>query len=107
MKLSEPWYSYVKSGKKKIEGRIFDEKRKILKIGEEIIFTNESGEKPFKKKIIGLMLFKNFDMAIHSVKLKDILPNIKTYKQGIKLYKQIPGYSEGEKQHGVILIYLN
>ena len=34
MKLCEPWYSYVKNGRKNIEGRIYDDKRKLLKIGD-------------------------------------------------------------------------
>ena len=107
MKLSEPWYTYVKEGKKNIEGRIYDAKRKLLKIGDKIIFTDENNDNEIEKEIIHLKIFENFDSAIRYAKLKNILPGINTYKEGVKLYNSIPGYAEGSKEFGVILIYIS
>jgi len=107
MKLSEPWYTYVRDGKKNIEGRIYDDKRKLLKIGDKIIFTDENSNNEIKKEITDLKIFENFDSAIRYAKLKNILPGISTYKEGVKLYNSIPGYAKKSKKFGVILIYIS
>ena len=106
MKLSEPWYSLIKNNTKTIEGRIYDDKRKLLHIGDILVFTDTEGKKPIQKKIKDLKIFKNFDIALREAKLKNILPGIKTYKEGIQLYHSIKGYKEGAKKHGVVLIYI-
>jgi len=105
MKLSEPWYTYVKDGKKNIEGRIYDNKRKLLKVGDKVIFTDGNSDNEIEKEIINLKIFENFNRAIRYAKLKNILPGINTYKGGLELYNSIPGYEEGSKKFGVILIY--
>ena len=89
MKLSEPYYTQVKSKRKTIEARIYDEKRQSLNIGDTIIFTDNDGNKPFKRKIVDLKVFLNFEKAIKSAKLKNILPHIKTYNEGVELYHSI------------------
>ena len=106
MKLSEPWYTLVKNGNKTVEGRINDEKRQKLKIGDTIIFTDTSGKNSFQKRIKNLKTFKTFDSAIREAKLKNILPGIRTYKKGVDVYLSIKGFKEKENKYGVLLIYL-
>tara|TARA_Y100000992_G_C21241011_1_gene480712 strand:+ start:905 stop:1243 length:339 start_codon:yes stop_codon:yes gene_type:complete len=108
MNLSEPYYTQVKSKRKTVEARIYDEKRQSLNIGDTIIFTDNDGNKPFKRKIVDLKVFLNFEKAIKSAKLKNILPHIKTYNEGVELYHSIGNgkYKKEEKIHGVINIYL-
>ena len=106
MKLAEPFYTLVKNNKKTVEARIYDDKRKLLKEGDTIIFLNNDGEKPFKKKIRKLKLFKSFRKAIESAKLKNILPHIRTYDEGVSLYYSFSDkYKKQEKTDGVINIY--
>ena len=45
MKLSEPWFTYVKNNVKTIEGRVYDDKKKLLKIYDTIIFTKKYDKK--------------------------------------------------------------
>lgn len=106
MKLSDPWFSYVKFGKKTIECRVYDDKRRKFNLGDSILFTNLNGDNGFVKKITGLRLFSNLDTAIRQAKLKYLLPGFKTYKQGINYYQTIPGYLDKLKIYGIILIYL-
>ena len=42
MKLNPTPFDMIKSGEKTIEPRLFDEKRKALSLGDEIIFTNNT-----------------------------------------------------------------
>tara|TARA_B100001093_G_C26763033_1_gene986608 strand:+ start:584 stop:919 length:336 start_codon:yes stop_codon:yes gene_type:complete len=107
MKLSKPWFNLVKSGKKNVEGRIYDEKRQKLKEGDYIEFSNSSGNKFFKKKIIKLKTYDNFEKAIRDAKLKNILPGIKTYAEGVKVYHDIPGFKDKSKKFGVLNIFLD
>ena len=106
MKLSEPWYSFVRLRDKTMETRLLDEKRKLLKIGDQIIFTDKSGENPFTRTIKNLKIFKDFDSALRYGKLKNILPGIRTYKDGVELYHSIGSYKTNELKLGVLLIIL-
>ena len=60
MKLKNDPFERIKSGKKIIEIRLYDEKRRKIEIGDYIEFTNlESGEKIIVK-VIKLHLFETF-----------------------------------------------
>ena len=41
MKLNSKYFNYMKNGTKRVEIRLYDEKRKNLKIGDEIVFQKE------------------------------------------------------------------
>ena len=101
MKLSDPWFDLVKSGKKKVEIRLYDEKRRKLNIGDKILFNDD-----FKKKIKDLKVFNTFEDALRSSKLKNSLPGVRTYKEGIDIYHSIGDYKKGEKKYKVLAIYL-
>lgn len=61
MHLKDKPFQNIKSGRKNIEIRLYDEKRQQLKIGDIIKFThNETGEE-ILAKIVKLHIFKNFD----------------------------------------------
>ena len=104
MSLSQPWFDLVRSGIKTVEGRTYTDKRKKLNIGDTIIFKN--GKQSFDKKIKDLKVFSTFKEAIKNAKLKNILPGIKTYQEGVEVYLNIPNYKEQEKEFGVLNIYI-
>ena len=106
MKLSEPYYTLVKQKKKIIEIRINDEKRKLLKIGDNIKFTKTNGNNHFILKIKDLKTSHNFENAIKKATLKKCMPNIKTIKEAVEIYRSFPYYKDKEKYYGIILIYL-
>lgn len=54
-------FSLIKSGRKKIEMRLFDERRKVLKVGDNITFTNNETNEQLVVQITGLKQFKNFE----------------------------------------------
>ena len=70
MGLQSKYFDYIKNGTKRIELRLFDEKRRRINIGDTIEFTNPDGEK-LLVKVVGLLrygsfedLFKDFDISI-------------------------------------------
>jgi len=86
MKLQAKYYDYILKGTKRIELRLNDEKRQLIKIGDIIEFQKEPELKEtFKVKVIGLLnydsfdnLFNDFDISIlaDSEMTKDELKNV-------------------------------
>ena len=70
MHLKEPYFSYIKDGTKRIELRLFDEKRRRIDLGDLIEFSG-SNDKSVQARVVGLLrydsfvdLCKDFDIAI-------------------------------------------
>lgn len=72
LKLQERFFNYMKNGTKKIELRLYDEKRKAINLGDEIEFLKlpDLNDK-LRVKVCGLLrynsfsdLFKDFDISI-------------------------------------------
>lgn len=61
MKLREEPFNSIKNGLKKIEMRLYDEKRKNIKVGDEIRFTNLSNGEQLLTKVISLHIFASFE----------------------------------------------
>ncbi len=50
----------IKEGTKRIEMRLFDEKRSKIKVGDNIIFLNNATAERISATVIGLKRFKTF-----------------------------------------------
>lgn len=72
IKLQPQYYHFILSGTKRIEIRLFDEKRQQINLGDTIQFLKEPDlNESFNAKVIGLLryntfedLFKDFDISI-------------------------------------------
>ena len=72
LKLQPKYYNFILNGTKRIEIRLFDEKRKQIKIGDTIKFLKEPKlNESFNAKVVGLLrynsfsdMFKDFDIYI-------------------------------------------
>ncbi len=60
MKLKARPFSLVKRGQKTVELRLFDEKRQLLRIGDELRFTNVENGETLTREIVGLDRFTDF-----------------------------------------------
>ena len=70
MNLQPKYFDFIKNGTKRIELRLFDEKRQQIQLGDTIEFAKSEDEK-FKAEVIGLLryntfndLFEDFDISI-------------------------------------------
>lgn len=90
----------IKSGTKTIESRLYDEKRQLIKLGDEIIFTNTSAsDQTVTVKVIGLLRYKTFyDLFSHNKLTKFGGESVK------KLDNQINEFysKEAQNKYGVI-----
>ena len=105
MKLSQPYYDLIKKKQKNVEIRLLDQKRKLLKNGDQIMFTNKDNEKKkFVRRIINIKKHKNFELAIKKATLKESMPNCKTIQEAVNIYNQI--YGNKINNFKVLAIYL-
>ncbi|MBO7244760.1 MAG: ASCH domain-containing protein [Alphaproteobacteria bacterium] len=105
MSVKQPYFNLLKTGKKTIELRLFDEKRQKIKMGDYILFSNiDNREENFQGKVINLYWEKNFEALC-----KKISPNqagFQTKKELLNALKEF--YSEAEQnKFGVIGIEIN
>ncbi len=70
MNLRPKYFDFIKDGTKRIELRLYDEKRRSIQLGDIIEFAKSDDEK-FKAEVIGLLrynsfadLFEDFDISI-------------------------------------------
>lgn len=108
MNLDTIYFDYIKNGKKLYETRVYDKKRREIKLLEEVTFIDRSDNtRIFKAIITELSYFKNFKEAIEEVGIKKVLPNAKSLEEGVKLYHQFPSgeggtFKEAAKKYGVL-----
>jgi ASC-1-like (ASCH) protein len=73
MKLSKGAFERVSSGKKKVEIRLFDEKRQRLRIGDTIIFSRLPDlSEQLTVKVTGLRRYGSFRELIENTPMKDL-----------------------------------
>ena len=69
MKLHSAPFSMIKSGKKTIELRLYDEKRRKINIGDKIIFTNNQSGEELTVEVVKLHIFDSFEELYSSLPL--------------------------------------
>ena len=109
MNLDSPFFEQIVQNQKKYEIRIFDEKRKKLLLGDNILFKKRDSDDTIEKKISKLMLFDNFRETLESMKdFKEALPSIASIEEGVSLYENIPhelgNYKTASEKFGIVLI---
>ena len=66
MKLHNEPFLKIKNGSKTIEMRLYDEKRKLIKEGDIIEFTNRSTNEKICVQVLNLHLFNSFSELYNS-----------------------------------------
>lgn len=106
-------FNSIKSGMKKFELRVNDEKRKKVDINDFISFTNGLGES-VKTQVIQISEYNSFPDAINLVGYEKLLPGtvgVDSNEKAIKYYHSIVSgkgqtYEALAKAQGVVLFEL-
>jgi len=69
MNLNEEPFERIKSGQKTIELRLYDEKRRKIKIGDKIVFQNRASGEVLEARVLKLHRFETFDSLYQSLPL--------------------------------------
>ena len=102
MKLRPEYFDFILNGTKRIEIRLYDEKRKQIKIGDTIKFLKEPElNDSFNAKVIGLLRYNSFEDMFKDYDISVLSDKAMTKKQLINVLEQF--YTkEKQKQYGVL-----
>lgn len=103
MKLRQPYFDLIKNGIKVLEGRLNDEKRKQMSVGDRITFFNSEDESEFFDTTITQRYeFENFEHMAQNMDSVKLGFYGMTNDQVVQVYRAI--YSqEDEQKYGVVV----
>ena len=70
MRLNPAPFGLIRDGRKSIELRLYDEKRRKVQIGDGILFENPEGPELLLTRVTGLHVFVSFDALYQALPLK-------------------------------------
>lgn len=70
MRLNETPFQQIKNGEKRIEVRLYDEKRRNVEVGNRICFTHENGKEKLLMRVVELHRYENFRSLFEGVGLE-------------------------------------
>lgn len=102
LKLQPKYFDYINDGTKRIELRLYDEKRQKINIGDTIIFQKEPElEITIKVKVIGLLRYDTFEDLFKDFDIKIMADNSMTKQELLEALEEF--YTpEKQKQYGVL-----
>ena len=104
--LSEPWFTLISLGLKKVEGRKNKGKFKEMKVGEVIEWVNNDfKERSVKTRISKKIEYNTFKEYLKKEGLQKCLPGIPSLSHGLSVYFKY-FTKEDEKKFGVIALQL-
>jgi len=61
--LQKKYYDFIKNGTKRVEMRLFDEKRSKFQIGDEVLFgvSGDDDAEVIRTRVIGLLRYQSFE----------------------------------------------
>lgn len=101
MKLQERYFNYILNGTKKIELRLNDEKRSLLKLNDVIKFKNEVTNETFEVKVVGLLRYNSFNDLFDDFDIEVLADKEMTKKELLDVLEQFYTKEKQEK-YGVL-----
>lgn len=101
MKLQDRYYNYILNGTKKIELRLNDEKRSLIKLNDIISFKNETTNETFNVKVIGLLKYNSFIDLFDDFNIEELADKEMTKEELINVLEQFYTKEKQEK-YGVL-----
>ncbi len=105
MNLQDQYFNFIKSGTKRIELRLFDEKRQKIQLGDIIEFSNSTDES-IQTQVIGLLRYKSFDDLLKDFDAA-ILADESISKDKLKSALEEFYTPEKQQKYGVVGIRIN
>lgn len=106
LKLRPKYYNYILNGTKRIELRLNDEKRSLIKLGDIITFKKEPElVENFKCEVIGLLNYKSFQELFEDFPIETLANNSMTKEELLEALEEF--YTkEKQRKYNVIGIKL-
>ena len=94
LNLQSKFFDFIKDGTKRIELRLFDEKRQKIQLGDTIELSNNHGEK-LQAKVVGLLRYESFDALLRDFNIEILADGSMTKPE---LLTNLDGFYSPEKQ---------
>jgi len=103
--VSEIYFKTIKSGEKKVEGRINHGKFKQFKKFDKLKFYNSNNQlESVICTILDVKQYDNFKDMLIAEGITNCLPGVYNIERGVKIYHNIPGYESRAREYGVLAI---
>lgn len=108
MNLDTIYFDYIKNGQKLYETRVYDIKRRNIKLLDKVKFIDRGNKRrTFSAIITELSYFDGFEEAITTVGVRKVLPNAGTVQKAVSIYHSFPHgeggtFKEGAEKYGVL-----
>jgi ASC-1-like (ASCH) protein len=102
--LKQPYFNQIESGQKTIEGRIASGMFLRVRQGGRIQFIN--GQRKVVCEVTGVRKYTSFAKMLKAEGFKKCIPNAPTEEAAVRIYDQIPSYSDKAAQFGVLAIQI-
>ena len=102
MKLKQRYFDFMLNGTKRIEIRLYDEKRQKINIGDTIIFHNDDNlNQSFSAKVIGLLRYYNFADMLNDIDIS-LLADKSFTKEGLISVLEEFYTKEKQNEYGIL-----
>ncbi len=102
MKLQPKYYDYMLNGTKRIEIRLYDEKRKKIKIGDTIKFLKlPSLDESFEVEVTGLIRFNSFEDMVNYFDISILAVKSMTKEELTSVLEEFYTKEE-QKEYGIL-----
>lgn len=81
-----PWFSFIRDGKKIVEGRKNLPKFRLWQPGDHVIF--QCGSEQFLTKIIAMRRYNDLLDYLNTEGVENVLPGVKSLKEAMDIYLQ-------------------
>ena len=103
MKLQPKFFDFIKYGTKRIELRLYDEKRRNIELGDKIIFKKEPKlEEVVEATVVGLLRYKSFKELFEDFDMSLLADKSMTKGELLEVLKEFYTVEKQEK-YGVLL----
>jgi len=101
--LQKQYIDLIKAGQKTVEGRINSGGFTKLLVGSKVKFFEGKNPKNFVIcEITELNRYNTFREMLESEGVENMLPNIRSLEQGVRVYEEIPSYKERCQKNGCL-----
>ena len=105
--LQEVHYNNMKQGMKIYEGRLNDEKRRLIQINDKIkVLKDPLREEFFYVEVVNKLYFKSFEEMVNSLDLIKLGFKDKNKKEVIDVYREFYD-EEKESRYGVVVLEIS
>lgn len=102
--LKEKYIRYISLKEKTKEARMANPMFQRWNVGDEVKFFSKRNPTMYVVvKIIKKKRYQNIRKMLEAEGIENIVPNVRSVEEGVKLYYNLPKYIELERKYGVIV----